>query len=137
MFMAAFSRAEVFDDIALQESLLSCFISRIHEADGPTTVTILNAHAAWCHYMIETVLIDKKQPKRVYGLFTKYSDQVLEKVVPNLIEEAENINSRGAIMMLINGRLWCHKKRDNLRMMKAFAVKAITTLVRERNSLGD
>lgn len=137
MFMAAFSRAEVFDDIALQESLLSCFISRIHEADGPTTVTLLNAHAAWCHYMIETVLIDKKQPKRVYGLFTKYSDQVLEKVLKNLIEEAENINARGAIMMLINGRLWCHKKRDNLRMMKAFAVKAITTLVRERNSLGD
>ena len=40
-------------------------------------------------------------------------------------------------MMLINGRLWSHKKRDNLRMMKDFSLKAIGTLVRERNSLGD
>ena len=29
MFMSAFSRAEVFDDIALQESLISCFVERI------------------------------------------------------------------------------------------------------------
>ena len=61
----------------------------------------------------------------------------MAKVVKNLIQEAENINARGAIMMLINGRLWSHKKRDNLRMMKDFAVRAIETLVRERNSLGD
>ena len=40
-------------------------------------------------------------------------------------------------MMLINARLWCHKKRDNLRMMKDFAVRGIESLVRERNSLGD
>jgi len=57
MFMAAFSRAEVFGDPALQESLIATFIERIHEADGPTTVTLLNAHAAWCHHIIETVLI--------------------------------------------------------------------------------
>ena len=60
MFMAAFSRAEFFDDVALQESLISCFIERIDEADGPTTVTLLNAHAAWVHHMIDTVLIQKK-----------------------------------------------------------------------------
>ena len=40
-------------------------------------------------------------------------------------------------MMLINAKLWCHKKRDNLRMMKDFSVKAVECLVRERNSLGD
>ena len=40
-------------------------------------------------------------------------------------------------MMLINGKLWAHKRRDNLRMMKDFAVRAIESLVRERNSLGD
>ena len=137
MFMAAFSRAEFFDDVALQESLISCFIDRLHEADGPTTVTLLNAHAAWCHNMIDTVLIQKKQPKRVYRVFIRYSDLVLAKVLKNLIQEAENINVRGAILMLINGRLWSHKKRDNLRMMKDFAVRAIETLVRERNSLGD
>ena len=137
MFMAAFSRAEFYDDVALQESLISCFIDRLDEADGPTTVTLLNAHSAWCHHMIDTVLIQKKQPKRVYRVFIRYSDLVLAKVVKNLIHEAENINARGAIMMLINGRLWSHKKRDNLRMMKDFAVRAIETLVRERNSLGD
>ena len=137
MFMAAFSRAEFYDDVALQESLISCFIDRLHEADGPTTVTLLNAHAAWCHHMIDTVLIQKKQPKRVYRVFIRYSDLVLAKVLKNLIQEAENINARGAILMLINGRLWSHKKRDNLRMMKDFAVRAIETLVRERNSLGD
>ena len=137
MFMAAFSRAEFFDDVALQESLISCFIDRLHEADGPTTVTLLNAHTAWCHHMIDTVLIQKKQPKRVYRVFIRYSDLVLAKVLKNLIQEAENINVRGAILMLINGRLWSHKKRDNLRMMKDFAVRAIETLVRERDSLGD
>lgn len=60
MFMAAFSRADFYDDVALQESLISCFIDRLEEADGPTTVTLLNAHAAWCHHMIDTVLIQKK-----------------------------------------------------------------------------
>ena len=85
MFMAAFSRAEFFDDVALQESLISCFIDRLHEADGPTTVTLLNAHAAWCHHMIDTVLIQKKQPKRVYRVFIRYSDLVLAKVLKNLI----------------------------------------------------
>ena len=59
------------------------------------------------------------------------------KVVGNLVEHAESINARGAIMMLINGRLWCHKRRDNLRMIKDFAIRAIESLVRERNSLGD
>jgi len=57
MFMSAFSRAEFFDDVALQESLISCFIERIHEADAPTTLTMMNAHSAWCHHMIEEVLI--------------------------------------------------------------------------------
>ena len=39
--------------------------------------------------------------------------------------------------MLINGRLWTHKKRDNMRMMKDFAVRCIDTLARERLSLGN
>ena len=58
-------------------------------------------------------------------------------IVGNLVDHAEHINARGAIMMLINGKLWAHKRRDNLRMMKDFAVRAIESLVRERNSLGD
>ena len=60
MFMSAFSRAEFFGDPALQESLMNCFMDRVDEADGPTTVTILNAHAAWFHHMIDQVLIQKK-----------------------------------------------------------------------------
>ncbi len=52
-------------------------MDRISEADGPTTVTLLNAYAAWCHHMIETVLLKKNQPKRVYSVFIKYNDQVL------------------------------------------------------------
>lgn len=135
--MAAFSKAEFFQDVSLQESLISCFLERINDADGPTTVTLLNAYAAWCHHMIDTILIQKKQPKRVYHVFSKYNDGVIEIVVKNLIEHAETINARGAIMMLINGKLWCHKRRDNLRMMKDFAVRAIECLVRERASLGD
>ena len=87
--------------------------------------------------MIDTVLIKKKQPKRVYSYFIKYNDQVLAKVIPRLIEKSDQINIKGAIMMLINGRLWTHKKRDNMRMMKDFAVRCIDTLARERLSLGD
>ena len=112
-------------------------MNKIEEADGPTTVTLLNAHAAWCHHMIETVLIKKKQPRRVYTTFTKYSDKVLETVLKNLIQHATEINARGALMMLINARLWSHKRRDNHRMMKDFAVRAIVCLERERDSLGD
>jgi len=61
----------------------------------------------------------------------------MTKIVGNLIEHSETINARGAIMMLINAKLWCHKRRDNLRMMKDFAIRAVECLVRERNSLGD
>ena len=67
----------------------------------------------------------------------RYTDSVLLHVLKNLIEHANSINARGAIMMLINGRLWSHKKRDNLRMMKNFSLRAIGCLVRERDSLGD
>ncbi len=112
-------------------------MERIDEADGETLVTILCAHAEWCHHMIDTVLIKKRQPKRVYRYFIRYNDQVLARVLPKLIEKADTINARGALMMLINGRLWSGKKRDNCRMMKDFAVRSIDTLVRERSSLGD
>lgn len=137
MFMAAFSRSEFFNDPALQESLVACFIERLNEADGPTTVTMLNAHAVWCHHMIEKTLIYKKQPKGVYRAFVKYNDQMLSYILKNLIEKADTINARGAIMMLINGRLWSFKRRDNFRMMKDFSIRAIGCLVRERESLGD
>ena len=70
----------------------------------------------------------------MYNVFIKYSDQVLVTVLRNLIEHADEINARGAIMMLINGKLWSHKKRDNLRMMKDFAINAIGCLERERDS---
>lgn len=135
--MAAFSRSEFFGDPALQESLIACFIERLSEADGPTMVTFLNAYAAWCHHIIEKTLVNKSQPKRVYKTFQRYNDNVLLQVLKNLIERSDTINARGAIMMLINGRLWSHKKRDNLRMMKDFSIRAIGCLERERVSLGD
>lgn len=62
---------------------------------------------------------------------------MLQHVLTNLIEHADTINARGVITMLINGKLWSHKKRDNLRMMKDFSVRAIGCLERERDSLGD
>ena len=58
-------------------------------------------------------------------------------VLKHLIEKAEDINLQGAILILANGRLWSHKRRDNLRMMKDFAIRALVTLLRERESLGD
>lgn len=100
-------------------------------------MTLLNAHGAWCYHIIEQTLIQKKQPKRVYGVFIKYSDIMLSKVLKRLIEQADQINSTGAMLILINGKLWSHKKRDNYRMMKDFAVRAIETIVRERESMGD
>ena len=60
MLMASFSRNDFFGEPALQESLMSYFLDRVPEADGPTTVTMLNAHAAWCHHMIEKTLINKE-----------------------------------------------------------------------------
>ena len=87
--------------------------------------------------MIEKTLIYKKQPKGVYRAFVKYNDQMLRYILKNLIEKADAINARGAIMMLINGRLWSFKRRDNFRMMKDFSIRAIGCLVRERESLGD
>ena len=137
MFMAAFSRCDYFNDPNLQESLIACFIERIHEADGATTVTLLNAHAAWFVHVIEKTLIHKQQPKGVYRAFLNYNDAVLRHVLQNLIKHAETINARGAIMMLINGRLWTHKKRDNMWMMKDFSIRALACLAKERRSLGN
>ena len=87
--------------------------------------------------MIEKTLIYKKQPKGVYRAFVKYNDSMLKYVLKNLLEKADTINARGAIMMLINGRLWSFKRRDNFRMMKDFSIRAIGCLIRERESLGD
>ena len=82
-------------------------------------------------------MIHKKQPKRVYRVFLKYSDIVLSKVLKQLIDHVDQINLRGTMLILINGKLWSHKKRDNCRMMKDFAVRAIDILARERDSMGD
>ena len=137
MFMSAFAKENFFGDPALQESLMACFMERINEAHGTDTVTILTAHATWFQHMVKEVLLKKKQPKRVYRVFAKYSDQVLLVVLKHLIERVDDINLQGTIMILVNGRLWSHKRRDNLRMMKDFAIRAINALKRERESLGD
>ena len=74
MFMNAFAKEGFFGDPALQESLMACFMERITEADGADTVTILIAHATWFQHMVKEVLVERKQPKRVYRFFVKYSD---------------------------------------------------------------
>ena len=53
MFMTAYCRGEMFEEYELLESLESSFLSRIHEAEGQTLVTMLNAHAAWASHIID------------------------------------------------------------------------------------
>ena len=67
----------------------------------------------------------------------KYSDSVVKQVFGHLITHAHTVNARGAILILVNGRLWAHKKRDNYRMLKDFSLRAIESLVRERSSMGE
>ena len=43
----------MFDAVDLFESLESAFLGRIDESNGPATVTIFNAHAAWAGHIVD------------------------------------------------------------------------------------
>lgn len=49
-FMTAYCRAKMFQEFNLMEALESQFVSQIDRADGPTTVTMFCAHAAWADH---------------------------------------------------------------------------------------
>jgi len=56
--------------------------------------------------------------------------------VPRLIERCEEINLTGILLVLVNANIAGLKRYENTRKMKAFAIKGIMVLKRERESIG-
>lgn len=126
--MAGFARANMFNEVDLLETLESQFTTHIDKADGPTTVTIFCAHAAWAAHLIDECLIKKSQPVKVFKLFKKYNAEFYEKITVNLIRNASEINLKGTLLALVHGNVAHLKRRDNMRLMFEFAVKGVLAL---------
>ena len=98
---------------------------------------MLNAHSAWVTHVIDETLIKRDQKKRVYKTFKKYSDEVFEKLISQLLQNIDQVNLKGVMLVLVNGQVVHLRKRDNIRKLRDVAFKGIGALVRERNSLGE
>lgn len=136
MFVKAFTDAKMFREIELLESLQAAFLSKIDEASGEDLVAILIAHHKWGTFIVEQTIEKRKQRRRVYTVFKKYSDEVFERLGKALINSANQINVKGIFYVLIHGKGPYLKKRSNMRLMMEFGLKGLNALVRERNSMG-
>ena len=116
-YMNAFCKGNMMNEVDLFETLESQFVRHIDLADGPTIVTMLCAHAMWVAHQIDECLIKKKQPARVFKIFKKYNSAFYEKLVVNLIRNAQEINLKGTLLALVHGNVAHLKRRDNLRLM--------------------
>mmetsp|Transcript_15399 Transcript_15399/g.10784 ORF Transcript_15399/g.10784 Transcript_15399/m.10784 type:complete len:93 (+) Transcript_15399:1064-1342(+) len=74
MLMTSFCRVEMYD-LDFLRLLESIFIEQILDADGETLVTMFNAHASWSRHIIDETFIKRKQKKRVFNMFKKYTEQ--------------------------------------------------------------
>ena len=135
--MTAYCRGGMFKEIELLESLQASFLAQIEQTDGYTLVTMLNAHSAWVTHVIDETLIKRDQKKRVYKTFKKYSDEVFDKLITQLLQNIDEVNLKGVMLVLVNGQVVHLRKRDNIRKLRNVAFKGIGALARERNSLGE
>ena len=55
----------------------------------------------------------------------------------NLIRKVDEINVKGALLVLGFGNMSHFKKRSNTRLMRQFAIKAIDNLFEEKKSIKD
>jgi hypothetical protein len=72
----------------------------------------------------------------VFKTFQKYNETFYEKIAVNLIRNADEINLKGTLLALVHGNVAHLKKRENIRLMGQFAVKGVSAIKREKESLG-
>eukprot|EP00347_Sterkiella_histriomuscorum_P015889 403355301 len=133
-FLTAFARVELFD-FELFEALERVFLQQIDQANGETLVTMYNAHASFAQDVVKQCLIDKKQVRRFWTLFKKYNEEFNEVMIQQLTVRVEDINIKGVFLVLAHGNMAHLKKRDNMRLMHQFSLKALESLQEELKRL--
>ena len=128
--MTAYCRVKIFD-LDLLQTLEEVFLQKIEKAEGETLVTMFNSHANWAQNMIEECLIKKTQKRAAYNAFKKYNEEFYNKIAVNLARNIEEINLKGVILVLAHGNMAHLKKRENIRIMRSFAVKGINNIKSE------
>ena len=134
-FMTAFCRVSMFD-LELFEALEGVFVKKIDQTSAETLVTMFTSHAAWSQNLIEECLVQKKHPRRLYNYFRKYNEEFYEHLAVNLIRKSDDINLKGAFLVLAHGNMAHLKRRQNMRLMRQFAVKSVQALKDEKTHLG-
>lgn len=81
-------------------------------------------------------MIQKKQPRQVFTSFKKYNSQFQDIIIPKLIQQVDEINLNGIMLILVNGNLTHLKKKENTRLLFQFALAGVPALKKERESLG-
>ena len=78
--------------------------------------------------MISQCLVEKKQPRRVYNYFKKYNEEFYMHLATNLEQKISEINLKGVFLVLAHGNMAHLKRRTNIRLMRAFAVRGVEVL---------
>jgi hypothetical protein len=115
--MTAFVRGQHFNDVALFERLEALFVEKIDDALGPDLVTMFTAHSGWAAHMVDECITKKLQTPRTFKMFKKYHDAFYEHIAVNLIRNADEINLKGTILVLVSGNVTHLKLRANMRLM--------------------
>lgn len=87
--------------------------------------------------MIEQCLVLKNQPRRVYNYFKKYNEELQEHLIVNLTRNINEINLKGIFLVLAHGNVAHLKRRNNVRLLRQFAVKGVETLKDEKKAIND
>lgn len=73
----------------------------------------------------------------MYNYFKKYNEELYEHLAVNLQRSIKEINLKGIFLVLAHGNMAHLKRRNNMRLMRGFAVKGIECLNNEKISIND
>lgn len=142
--MFALQQASYFDlDTFLDlESRLLQSLSE-GSGDGPSPllpshlVLAFQAHSSWAEMLIQESKNDKKQKRRVYKMFEKYNVLLVRGVVEELTKSVKRkeISLKAALIILDSARYVHLQQRENLRVMRRFAIGCLGLLRQEVSTL--
>jgi len=139
LFMQAFCDAGMMDDLELFECLQSHLLNQIEQTEGPNLAQMFISHSKWANHLLQPKKkkAAKSESKGVAKLFRKYNEAFIERIEVNLVSRVDEINLQAAMLVMSHGKIAILKRRDNMRLMFSFSIRAVSLLAREKAALGN
>ena len=140
--IVAYTHFNEFDSTILT-LLEQVYMRHIEEAKGEETVALVISHANWARDMLKydydecPKSVRRKAKKNEYMLnrlekyFKRYNSELIIKVLDNLIQKKDNINSKAIFLVLANLNSINIKKNSAKRKVVEFAIEGLHIIKRD------